>query len=498
MAIEKRPIDQIMTDMRAYYDSGITQDLDWRIEQLKKLRASIKKHQLELLSCMWEDYHKNAFDTFGYELAGTYAEIDDTIKHLKKWAAPKKSDSALFNMPSYTVNYRDPYGVVLVTNAWNFPIFCGVTPVIGAIAGGNCCVFKTSRYCAKTSAWIEKVFAEAFDPNYITVLSGGREENADLFKAPFNFSFFTGSTTVGSLLMTEQAKHVSPTMLELGGKSPTYVDPSADLKEAAEVISWAKGCNGGQVCVDPDYIMVHEDVYDEFMKLFIESFKKNHYDKKGNLKPGFCGIVSEKHMNKMKSFIEPEYVTFGGKLDEKNRILEPTVMEFGMASQELIDNHKCFQEEIFGTVIPVVKVSSKEHAVDFIHRVCKTYGIGGIEAKPLAFYVYAHNKAVADYMLAHVQSGGAAINGSILHILGVPFNGTGFSGNYDGYHGEDSFKVFTHNRTVMVHDKGTGLHRVINWVLFPHEPLNKIIPVLLKAPVDRLTQFLIVPPSKWF
>mgnify|MGYP002626194681 CR=1 FL=1 len=142
MAIEKRPIDQIMTEMRAYYDSGITQDVDWRIEQLKKLRKSMKKHQLELLDSMWKDYHKNAFDTWGYELAGTFAEIDDTIKHLKKWAAPKKSDSALFNMPSYTVNYRDPYGVTLVTNAWNFPIFCGVSPLIGAIAGGNCCVFK--------------------------------------------------------------------------------------------------------------------------------------------------------------------------------------------------------------------------------------------------------------------------------------------------------------------------------------------------------------------
>ena len=499
MAIEKRPIDQIMTEMRAYYDSGITQDVDWRIEQLKKLRKSMKKHQLELLDCMWKDYHKNAFDTWGYELAGTFAEIDDTIKHLKEWAAPKKGASALFNMPSYTVNYRDPYGVTLVTNAWNFPIFCGVAPLIGAIAGGNCCVFKTSRYVSNTSAWIEKVIAEAFDPNYITVLSGGREENADLFKAPFDFSFFTGSTTVGALLMTEQAKHVSPCMLELGGKSPTYVDPSANLKEAAEVISWAKGCNGGQVCVDPDYIMVHEAVYDEFMKLFLEAFRKNHYDKNGKLKPGFCGIVSEKHAKKMLDFIEPEYVTFGGNYDEKNRILEPTVMEFGMASQELIDQHLALQEEIFGTVIPVVKVKSKEHAVEFIHQVCNFYGIGGLAAKPLAFYVYAHDKAVSDYMLSKVQSGGAAINGSILHILGVPFNGTGFSGNGDGYHGEESFKVFTHNRTVMVHSKGTGLHRVINWVLYPHEPLNKLIPPLIdKLPLDRITQFLIVPPTKWF
>ncbi len=497
MAIEKRPINEIMEGMRAYYDSGITQDVDWRIEQLKKLRKAMKDDQKGLMDAMWEDYHKNAFDAWAYELAGTFAEIDDTIKYLKKWAAPKKSGSALFNVPSYTMNYRDPFGVVLVTNAWNFPVFCGIAPLIGAIAGGNCCVFKTSRYCAKSSAWIEKVIATAFDPNYITVLSGGREENADLFKAPFDFSFFTGSTTVGALLMSQQGAHVSPVVLELGGKSPTYVDKDADLKEAAEVIAWAKGCNGGQVCVDPDYIMVHEDVYDKFMKLFKEAFKKNDYDKKGNLKDEFCGIVSEKHAQKMMSFIEPEYVTFGGKFDEVNRRLEPTIMEFGEASQEAIDKHPALQEEIFGTVIPVVKVKNKEHAVDFIHRVCKKYGIDGIEAKPLAFYVYTHNKKVADYMLANVQSGGAAINASILHILGVPFNGTGFSGNGDGYHGEESFKVFTHNRTVLVKYQGVGLHRVINWVLFPRKAIVKISPLLAKIPADKICKYLIVPIKKW-
>ncbi len=497
MAIEKRPIAEIMEGMRAYYNSGITQDVDWRIEQLKKLRKVMKDHQQELLDAMWEDYHKNAFDTWGYELAGTFAEIDDTVRHLKEWAEPKRNGAALFNVPAHSMNYRDPYGVVLVTNAWNFPIFCGVAPLIGAIAGGNCCVFKTSRYVAKTSAWLEMIIAEAFDPNYITVLSGGRDENADLFKAPFDFSFFTGSTTVGSLLMSQQGEHVSPCILELGGKSPTYVDKSANLKEAAEVLAWAKGCNGGQVCVDPDYLMIHEDVYDEFMKLFLDAFRKNDY-KNGKLKDGFCGIVSEKHANKMRAFIEPEYVTFGGHYDEANRRLEPTVMEFGYASQDLIDKHLCFQEEIFGTVVPVVKVKSKEDAVDFIHRVCKRYGIGGLEAKPLAFYVYSYDRAVSDYMLAHVQSGGAAINASILHILGTPFNGTGFSGNGDGYHGEESFKVFTHNRTVLVKYHCSGVHRVINWLLFPHDPLNKLIPTLLKTPIDRICQFLIVPPSKWF
>ena len=500
MAIEKRPIDQIMKEMRAYYNSGITQDVDWRIEQLKKLRKSMKKHQMELVTAMWADYHKSPFDTWALELAGTYAELDDTIRHLKDWAKPKKSMSALINIPSHNVNYRDPYGVVLVTNAWNFPIFCGISPLIGAIAGGNCTVFKTSRYCAKTSAWIEKVIAEVFDPNYITVLSGGREENADLFKAPFDFSFFTGSTTVGSLLMTEQAKHVSPCMLELGGKSPTYVDKSANLKEAAEVLAWAKSCNGGQVCVDPDYIMVHEDIYNAFMQAFFKALKFCCYKSDGKtLKDNYCGIVSDKHAQKMLSFIEPEYVTFGGKYDEKNRLLEPTVMEFGEASQECIDAHKALQEEIFGTVIPVVKVKSKEHAVEFIHQVCNVYGIGGLEAKPLAYYVYSNDKKVSDYMLANVQSGGAAINASILHLMGSPFNGTGFSGNGDGYHGEESFKVFTHNRTVLVHSIGSPVHRVINYVLMPHDPLNKIFPTLMKKlPIDYLGQVLAVPLSKLF
>lgn len=499
MAIEKRPIDEIMTGMRDYYNSGITQNVDWRIDQLKKLRASMKKHQLELLAAMWKDYHKSNFDTFLLELAGTYAELDDTIHHLKRWAAPKRHASALVNVPSHTMNYRDPFGVVLITNAWNFPIFCGIAPLIGAIAGGNCCVFKTSRYVKETSGWIEKVIAECFDPNYITVLSGGREENADLFKAPFDFSFFTGSTTVGSLLMQQQAGHVSPCMLELGGKSPTYIDKSANLKEAAEVLAWSKCVNGGQVCVDPDYLLIHEDVYDEFMKLFKEAFQKNMYTKKGKLKNGYCGIVSEKHANKMLSFIEPDYVTFGGNFDEKHRMLEPTIMEFGYASEQLIEDHKCYREEIFGTVVPCAKVACKEDAVTFIHQVCRTYGIGGVEAKPLAYYVYAHDKKVCDYMLSKVQSGGAAVNASILHLIGAPFNGTGFSGNGDGYHGEESFKVFTHNRTVLVKQNGVAVHRLINWVLFPHEPLNKIVPTAMKLlPLDKVVQFLVIPPTKWF
>jgi len=448
---------------------------------LKKLRAALKKHEKDAYAAYKKDYNKGMLETTAYEFAVVYAELDEAILNLKQWMGVKKNKVPLFSIPGRGERYRDPYGVVLIVSPWNFPHNLTFCPLIGAIAGGNCAVLKPSNYTPTISKVIKETVEEAFPENYITVVTGGREENAQLFDQYFNMAFFTGGTTVAKVLSEKCAKHVTPVILELGGKSPVYIDREVDMKERVASLTWGKFANGGQICVCPDYILVHEKVHDKFVKELISCIKKHQTDKKGKLRSNFTSLVSEKHFDKVLGLIDEDKVIY--RLQEPNRKekqIGPVVLD-GITLQD-----KCMQEEIFGPLIPILTVKSKEEAVELIHKEGHVYN-GSDGAQPLALYVYTTNKKTAQYLIDHVQSGGCTVNGTIFHFLGVRFNGVGFSGNSDGYHGIASFLAFTHGRSVLRYDRMTALHRLIIFAAWQRPVTDRLLKAVTSVvPLSRL------------
>ena len=466
-------IEQTVADLREYYESGATQSYEFRLSMLKSLRKSLKKFEKETYAAYKKDYNKGMLETTAYEFAVVYAELDEAIRDLHKWMKVKKNRAPLFSMPGRGERYRDPYGVVLIVSPWNFPHNLTFAPLIGAIAGGNCAVVKPSNYTPTIAKVICKTIEDAFPENYITCVLGGREENAQLFDQYFNMGFFTGGTTVARILSEKFSKHVAPVILELGGKSPVYIDKEVNMKECVETLTWGKFANGGQICVCPDYIVVHEDVHDEFVKELISCIKKHQLTKTGKLRSNFTALVSDKHFAKVESLIDEDKVIFRPcAADPANRQLGPVVLD------NTDTTSKCMQEEIFGPLMPIHTVKSKEEAVKYIYDVGHTYN-GTDGAQPLALYIYTTNKKTAQYMIDNVQSGGCTVNGTIFHFLGVRFNGVGFSGNSDGYHGIASYLAFTHGRSVLRYDRATPLHRLIIFAAWQRPITDKILETVL-------------------
>lgn len=481
-----KTLEQRVADLHEFYESGETQSYEFRLEMLKKLRQSLRKHEKEAYPAFVKDYNKNYFETWAYEFAVCYAEIDEAIKELKHWMKPKKSRAALMNMPARGERYRDPFGVVLIVSPWNFPFNLTFAPLIGAIAGGNCAMVKVSSSSPTIGQVMKTILNDAYPENYITVVTEPREEIPDLFDQYFNMAFFTGGTESGRLLSEKFASHVSPVILELGGKSPVYIDKEVNMKECVDSLTWGKFANGGQICVCPDYMLVHEDVHDQFVEALLESIKKHQYDKKGRLRKNFCAIISDKQFEKVTGMIDEDKVIFGGTPDPKTRQIGPVVLD----NVDL--SCKCMQQEIFGPLVPIITVKSKEDAVEMVKKVGHTYN-GSDGAQPLALYVYTRNKKTANYMISHVQSGGCTVNGTILHFIGARFNGVGFSGNGDGYHGMASYLTFTHGRTVLRYDRATPIHKLMLGIIWQRPVTDKIVRAVDKNfPLNKLAYFLLV------
>ena len=476
-----KTIEQRVADCRAYYETGATQSYEFRLNALKKLRKALKAHEKDAYAAYKADYNKGMLETTAYEFAVVYAELDEAILELKKWMGVKKNHAPLFSMPGRGERYRDPYGVVLIVSPWNFPHNLTFCPLIGAIAGGNCAVLKPSNYTPTITKVIKETIEDAFPENYITVVTGGREENAQLFDQYFNMAFFTGGTTVARLLSEKCAQHVTPVVLELGGKSPVYVDKEVNIKECVESLTWGKFANGGQICVCPDYMVVHEDIHDEFMKELISCIKKHQVSRNGKLRSNFTSLVSDKHFQKVCGLIDEDKVVY------RVQNPDPATRQVGPVVMDNVDlSCKCMQEEIFGPLMPIITVKSKEEAVELIHKEGHVYN-GSDGAQPLALYVYTSNKKTAQYMIDHVQSGGCTVNGTIFHFLGVRFNGVGFSGNSDGYHGIASYLAFTHGRSVLRYDRLTPLHRLIIFAAWQRPVTDTILQAVTSViKIDRL------------
>lgn len=434
--IELRPEDVIgiLKEHNDFFNSNETKDIDFRLWQLSKLKEGIIKYESKIMEALGEDLGKHPFESYATEIGFTLNSITYTMKHLKKWARPKRVKTPLALFPSKSTIIHEPYGTVLIISPFNYPFQLVIEPLIGAIAAGNCVVLKTSRDTPNVSAVIIEMIESIFDRSYIRAIQGGRETNTSLINAPFDYIFFTGSVAVGKVVMEAASKNLVPITLELGGKSPVIVDKSADIKIAAKRIIWGKTVNAGQTCVAPDYVMVHENVKEELINEMKESLM-DFYGTNIEKSRDFGRIVNTKHFNRLKDILErdKEQIIYGGKTNPTTLFIEPTLIEANWNSASM-------EEEIFGPLLPILSYGDLDKAIDSIRK----------GPKPLALYVFTSNKEVEKKIVNSIPAGGVSVNNTILHLANpeLPFGGVGSSG-IGAYHGYYSFETFSHKKSIL-------------------------------------------------
>jgi len=414
----------------AFFQSGTTLDYDFRRDMLLRFKRMVKRNESKIVEAIKEDFGKSYFETYETELMMIYNEINYMLKNLKKLMKPKRVGTSIVHFYSKSKVYNEPFGSVLIISPWNYPFNLSLSPLVGAIAAGNCAVLKPSEITSQSSKVMKEMIEETFPPEYIAVVEGAAETTQDLIKQDFDYLFFTGSTPVGKKVMKTASETLTPTTLELGGKSPAVVSKDADLVKAAVRIAWGKIVNAGQTCIAPDYVLVHESVKNQFILLYQQALQK-FYEVNPFNNDDFPSIVNEKHFERIVDLMDGEDILHGGEVDQKTRKIEPTIVNEPDLASDIM------QEEIFGPVLPVVSYESVAETVDIIRN----------RDKPLAFYLFTESQTLKDYMTKHLSFGGGSINDTLIHFsnTNLPFGGVGQSG-MGQYTGKDSFDTFSHKK----------------------------------------------------
>lgn len=423
----------LIHEQRTFFRSGRTRSIGFRIRQLTRLNDWICRHEDEIAEALQADLHKSRLESYATETGIVKEEIRYTIKHLQRWARPKAVPTPLAQFPSKSFRYPEPYGIVLIMSPWNYPFQLTVAPLVGAICAGNCAVVKPSAYSGRTSALLKRMVRELFEEKYVAVIEGGRKENESLLAEKFDYIFFTGSVTVGKLVMEKASAHLTPVSLELGGKSPCIVDETANINLAAKRIIWGKLLNSGQTCVAPDYILVQKSVKDKLVKQMVRQIEKM-YGKNPLLSKDYPRIVNEKHFERLTGLMESGRKVCGGGANKASLQIEPTILD-GVTWESPV-----MQEEIFGPLIPVLTFYELREAIEMVNA----------RPKPLALYYFTKDKTREARLLGSVSYGGGCINDTVAHLATsyMPFGGVGNSG-MGAYHGKDSFDTFTHYKSIM-------------------------------------------------
>ena len=421
--------------LRQYFQSGATQPFEFRLLQLKRLKQMVLDNEQALYKALHADLKKTDEDAWATEIGFFLSELNYTIEHLKGWMQPKSVPTNLVNLPSYSFTIQEPLGVVCIIAPWNYPFQLLFTPLIGAIAGGNCAVLKPSEFAPATAAVMGKMIADLFPNNYMLYLEG---EGATvlpplLTENRFDHIFYTGSTMVGKIIYKLAAEQLVPVTLELGGKSPAVICDDANLRVAARRLANPKFSNCGQMCIAPDYILVPHALKDALIKELIIALQA-FYGADAENSEHYGKIINDKQWLRLTSYLGDGEIVYGGKSNREKLFIEPTIMV------DVQPDAKIMQEEIFGPILPVLTYATKEEALAIIQK----------NPNPLAFYVFTENKNDEAYWLTNVPSGGACVNNATMHITNheLPFGGRGFSGT-GGYHGKLSFDTFTHTKSVL-------------------------------------------------
>ena len=423
----------ILERQKDYFYSGITRPYQYRKKALNLLKASIKANEEKLLKALQTDLNKSDFEAFTTEIGIVYTEIDFVLKNLKKWMKPKRVKTPLTHIGSVSKIYPDPYGASLIISPWNYPFQLAMTPLIGAIAGGNTAVIKPSELTPTVSNLIKEIISQTFVEDYVAVELGGAEKSQELLDMPFDYIFFTGSVAVGKIVMEKASQHLIPITLELGGKSPVIVHEDASLKLAAKRVAWGKFTNSGQTCVAPDYLFVHENVKAQFLNYFTEAINQLYGDHPVN-NPNYGKIINDNHFQRLTGYLKSGKLYYGGKVNPDKRIIEPTVLV------DVDQNDPIMTEEIFGPILPVLTYSNLNEAIDYIRR----------QPKPLSFYFFSETAHYQDTVLEQISFGGGCINDTLYHLgtPHLPFGGVGESG-MGSYRGKHSFDTFTHKKSIL-------------------------------------------------
>lgn len=426
---------QQLENLRNYFNSGITKPYQFRKEQLKKLKQSIILHEQELYDALYKDLKKSPEECWVTENGFVLSELNDTIKNLAVWMEPERVRTNLLNLPSSSHILKEPLGVVLIIAPWNYPFQLLMNPLIGAIAAGNCVVIKPSEFASATEAVMKKITEEIFAKEYILYVEGdgGKVVPEMMNNFSFDHVFYTGSTAVGKIIYQMAAERLVPVTLELGGKSPCVVESNADIKVTARRIVMTKFNNCGQMCVAPDYVLVHESKKDELineLKKCIQQFFGDQPEDSYN----YGKMINEKQFNRVTSYLSQGNIVHGGRTDKAKLFIEPTIME------NINLDDAIMQDEIFGPVLPVISFSTKEAALKIIAQ----------HKNPLAFYVFTSSSTKEKDWLESVAFGGGCVNNASWHLTNphLPFGGRGFSGT-GAYHGRASFDTFSHKKSVM-------------------------------------------------
>lgn len=423
----------LLNKQKDFFLSGITTNIDFRIETLRKLKGIIKDHEKEILDAIYQDLHKASIDGYATEIAGVYDEINYAISNIRKWAKEEKVKTPPFLFPSKSYIYREPYGSVLIIAPWNYPFQLLTLPLAGAIAAGNTAILKPSEISAHTAAVAQKIINENFPEEYIHVLQGSAEETQTLVNLPFDYIFFTGSPAVGKAIMSAASNNLVPVTLELGGKSPAVVHTDANLTLAARKIAWGKFINAGQTCIAPDYALVDASIKEEFL-VEIKKAIREFYGEDPYAHPRYCRIINKRHFQRLAGLLEGTSIFSGGKTIPDERYIEPTVIYPAQWQDPIM------QEEIFGPLLPVIIYSDIQEAVNNIRKL----------PKPLSLYLFTDNKIIQKKIISDISFGGGAINNTIFHIVShfIPFGGVGASG-MGSYHGRASFETFSHTKSIL-------------------------------------------------
>ncbi len=426
-------IQYLLEKQRVYYKSGITIPVKFRIEQLKKLYSAVKKYETEINDALCSDLGKSHYEGFMCESGLVLTEISYMIKHTRKFAKRKTVKTPLAQFHSRSYKQAVPYGNTLIMSPWNYPFLLTLDPLANAIAAGNTAIVKPSAYSPATSAVVAKIIKECFAPEYVAVVTGGRTENNTLLEQKFDFIFFTGSQAVGKEVLRHAAEHLTPVVLELGGKSPCIVDKSANIKLAAKRIVFGKYLNCGQTCVAPDYILCERSVKEEF----IAEIKKQIQLQYGNnpLKNKDYGkIINEKHFARLCGLIEKNKVVVGGESNRSTCQIAPTVMD------NVTYDDAVMSEEIFGPIMPILSFDSFDSVIDDLKN----------KDKPLALYLFSNNKKHIERVTTELSYGGGCINDVIIHLATseMGFGGVGESG-MGAYHGRAGFEAFSHTKSIV-------------------------------------------------
>ncbi len=421
--------------LKHYFQSGATQSYSFRLLQLKRLKQIVLEHEKELYHGLHADLKKSEEESWATEIGFFLNELNYTIDHLKEWMQPNSVPTNLLNQPSSCYTIREPLGVVCIIAPWNYPFQLLFTPMIGAIAGGNCMVLKPSEFAPATAAAMAKICKALFPENYILYVEGEGAQVLPAMFSSFRFDhiFYTGSTTVGRIIYQQAADKLVPVTLELGGKSPALIAVDANMRVAARRIANSKFSNAGQMCVAPDYVLVPTAFKDVLMEELIKAIEQ-FYGVDTEASNGYGKIINEKQWHRLVSYFGDGKIVYGGKSNAASLHIEPTLL-----TDVSIDSN-VMKDEIFGPILPILTYDSNEEALSIIRR----------NPNPLAFYVFTNDNATEQYWLTNVPSGGACVNNTSWHLTNhaLPFGGRGFSG-MGGYHGKLSFDTFTHLKSVM-------------------------------------------------